>query len=162
PLGIGLGRLLVPVIATASAVADKLIAPPAALAAEPGPLLLAGALGLATAVLAAALPAWRAARVAAAETMRSRGHEAPGGSARVVTLTAAVRADLVVTSVHVTNGYVEAPVSEELAHRLAAVPGVAVAIASRVIDWPHGGRRVALEALDARYFTDASFGRWPL
>src|SRR5439155_2325177 len=52
--------------------------------------------------------------------------------------------------------------SEELARRLAAVPGVAVAIASRVIDWPHGGRRVALEALDARYFTDASFGRWPL
>src|SRR6266478_1253875 len=271
PLGIGLARLLVPVIATASAVADKLVAPPAALAAEPGPLLLAGALGLATAVLAAALPAWRAARVAAAETMRSRGHEAPGASARVVwvlrgvalaaaggslaalarhpsarsgllatavvavgtalaarpavhgagfllgvgarrvagpvgrfgaasflhnprrtaltvatlgvglgcvvwfwtmaesfrsslvvALTAAVRADLVVTSVHVTNGYVEAPVSEELAHRLAAVPGVAVAIASRVIDWPHGGRRVALEALDARYFTDASFGRWPL
>jgi len=271
PLGIGLGRLLVPVIATASAVADKLIAPPAVLAAEPGPLLLAGVLGLATAVLAAALPAWRAARVAAAETMRSRGHEAPGASARVVwvlrgvalaaaggslaalarhpsarsgllatavvavgtalaarpavhgagfllgvgarriagpvgrfgaasflhnprrtaltvatlgvglgcvvwfwtmaesfrsslvvALTAAVRADLVVTSVHVTNGYVEAPVSEELARRLAAVPGVAVAIASRVIDWPHGGRRVALEALDARYFTDASFGRWPL
>jgi len=83
-------------------------------------------------------------------------------SSLVVALTAAVRADLVVTSVHVTNGYVEAPVSEELARRLAAVPGVAVAIASRVIDWPHGGRRVALEALDARYFTDASFGRWPL
>src|SRR2546422_374476 len=83
-------------------------------------------------------------------------------SSLVVALTAAVRADLVVTSVHVTNGYVEAPVSEELARRLAAVPGVAVAIASRVIDWPHGGRRVALEALDARYFTDASFGRWTL
>src|SRR2546426_975077 len=78
PLGIGLGRLLVPVIATASAVADKLVAPPAVLAAKPGPLLLAGVLGLATAVLAAALPAWRAARVAAVETMRSRGHEAPG------------------------------------------------------------------------------------
>src|SRR6266705_683499 len=68
PLGIGLARLLVPVIAIASAVADKLVAPPAALVAEPGPLLLAGALGLATAVLAAALPAWRAARGAAAET----------------------------------------------------------------------------------------------
>src|SRR6266481_89697 len=259
PLGIGLGRLLVPVIATASAVADKLVAPPAALAAEPGPLLLAGVLGLVTAVLAAALPAWRVARVAAAETMRSRGHEAPGASARVVwvlrgvalaaaggslvalarhpsarsgllatavvavgtalaarpavhgagfllgvgarrvagpvgrfgaasflhnprrtaltvatlgvglgcvvwfwtmaesfrsslvvALTAAVRADLVVTSVHVTNGYVEAPVSEELARRLAAVPGVAVAIASRVIDWPHGGRRVGELPLELR------------
>src|SRR5213593_4611290 len=271
PLGLGLGRLLVPVIVTASAVADKLVAPPAVLAAEPGPLLLAGVLGLATAVLAAALPAWRAARVAAAETMRSRGHEAPGASARVVwvlrgvalaaaggslaalarhpsarsgllatavvavgtalaarpavhgagfllgvgarriagpvgrfgaasflhnprrtaltvatlgvglgcmvwfwtmaesfrsslvvALTAAVRADLVVTSVHVTNGYVEAPVSEELARRLAAVPGVAAVVASRVVYWPHDGRRVAIEALDARYFADAGFGRWPL
>src|SRR5881296_2378913 len=195
PLGLGLGRLLVPVIATASAVAQKLVAPPATLAPEPGPLLLA-----------AALPAWRAARVALAETMRSRGKEAPGASPRVLwvlrgvalataggslaalaavqvagfllgagarrvagpvgrfgaasllhnprrtaltvatlgvglgcvvwfwtmaesfrsslvtALTAAVRADLVVTSVHVTNGYVEAPVSEELASQLAAVP----------------------------------------
>src|SRR5213592_2518054 len=271
PLGIGLARLLVPVIATASAVADKLVAPPVALAAEPGPLLLAGALGLVTAVLAAALPAWRAARVAAVETMRSRGHEAPGASARVVwvlrgvalaaaggslaaltrhpsarsgllatavvavgtalaarpavhgagfllgvgarrvagpvgrfgaasflhnprrtaltvatlgvglgcvvwfwtmaesfrsslvgALTAAVRADLVVTSVHVTNGYVEAPVSEELASQLAAVPGVAAVVASRVVCWPHHGRRVAIEALDARYFADPGFGRWPL
>src|SRR5437899_6226447 len=84
PLGIGLGRLLVPVIATASAVADTLVAPPAVLVAEPGPLLLAGALGLVTAVLAAALPAWRAARVAAAETMRTRGPEAPRAGARVV------------------------------------------------------------------------------
>src|SRR5438309_2121225 len=257
PLGIGLARLLVPVIATASAVADKLVAPPAVLAAEPGPLLLAGVLGLATAVLAAALPAWRAARVGAAAAVRRRGHEAPGASARVVwvlrgvalaaaggslaalarhpsarsgllatavvavgtalaarpavhgagfllgvgarriagpvgrfgaasflhnprrtaltvatlgvglgcvvwfwtmaesfrsslvvALTAAVRADLVVTSVHVTNGYVEAPVSEELARRLAAVPGVAAVVASRVVYWPHDGRSVALEALD--------------
>src|SRR5437899_7084737 len=84
PLGIGLGRLLVPVLATARPVADQLVAPPAVLAAEPGPLLLAGVLGLATAVLAAALPAWRAARVAAAETMRTRGPEAPRAGARVV------------------------------------------------------------------------------
>src|SRR5213592_656015 len=83
PLGLGLGRLLVPVIATASAVANKLVAPPAALAPEPGVLLVAGALGLVTAVLAAVLPAWRAARVAVAETMRSRGSESPGGGGRV-------------------------------------------------------------------------------
>src|SRR5213593_3575725 len=82
PLGLGLGRLLVPVIATASAVANKLVAPPAALAPEPGALLVAGALGLVTAVLAAVLPAWRAGRVAVAETMRSRGSESPGGGGR--------------------------------------------------------------------------------
>src|SRR5436190_370176 len=84
PFGLGLGRLLVPVIATASAVANKLVAPPAALAPEPGVLLVAGALGLVTAVLAAVLPAWRSARVAVAETMRSRGSESPGGGGRVL------------------------------------------------------------------------------
>ena len=271
PFGLGLGRLLVPVIATASAVANKLVAPPAALAPEPGVLLVAGALGLVTAVLAAVLPAWRAARVAVAETMRSRGSESPGGGGRVLwvlrglalaavgaglaaqarhpsaasgllatalvaagtalaarpavhaasfllgagsrrlagpvgrlaaasllhnprrtaltvatlgvglgcvvwfwtmaesfrtslvdALSAAVRADLVVTSAHVTSGYVEAPVSEEVAARLAAVPGVAAVIGSRVVDWPHDGRRIAIEAVDARYFADAGLGRWPL
>src|SRR6266404_5379207 len=50
---------------------------------EPGVLLVAGALGLVTAVLAAVLPAWRAARVAVVETMRSRGSESPGGGGRV-------------------------------------------------------------------------------
>src|SRR5262249_45038208 len=58
--------------------------------------------------------------------------------------------------------YVEAPVSEDLATRLASVPGVAAVVGSRVIDWPLDGRRVAIEALDARYFTDSHFGRWPL
>src|SRR5262249_30969427 len=271
PLGIALGRGLVPVIATASAVADRLVVPPAAIAADPGGLLLAGALGLVTAVLAAALPAWRAAPGAAGKTMVSRGCEAPGAGARIVwagralallatggglasltrypsagtglaatvlvaagtalaarptialadvvlrtvvqrmvgpvgrfaaagllrhprraaltvatlgvglgcvvwfwtmaqsfrgslvdVLTAGVRADLIVISVHVTNGYVEAPLSDELARRVAAVPGVATVAASRVVDWPHEGRRIAIEALDARYFTDPSFGRWPL
>src|SRR5438552_3920386 len=247
-VGLGLGRLLGPGSATASAVANKLVAPPAALAPEPGVLLVAGALGLVTAVLAAVLPAWRAARVAVAETMRSRGSESPGGGGRVLwvlrglalaavgaglaaqarhpsaacgllatalvaagtalaarpavhaasfllgagsrrlagpvgrlaaasllhnprrtaltvatlgvglgcvvwfwtmaqsfrtslvdALSAAVRADLVVTSAHVTSGYVEAPVSEEVAARLAAVPGVAAVIGSRVVDWPHDG-----------------------
>src|SRR5436190_1739926 len=229
------------------------------------------ALGLLTAGLAAVLPAWRAARVAVAETMRSRGSESPGvggrapwvlrgvalaavgaglaaqarhpsaacgllatalvaagaalaarpavhaagflldaGSRRLAgpvgrlaaasllhnprrtaltvatlgvglgcvvwfwtmaesfrtslvdALSAAVRADLVVTSAHVTSGYVEAPVSEEVAARLAAVPGVAAVIGSRVVDWPHDGRRIAIEAVDARYFADAGLGRWPL
>jgi len=267
PLGIGLGRLLLPVIATTSALALKLIVPEGRPAAEWPTLALAGAFGLGTAVLAAALPAWRAAGGALAETMGSRGQERPGtggraawavrgavlgaialalgvqaahpgllgtalaalatalaarpavhaagfllaaGSRRfagpagrlaaasllhnprrtaltvatlgvglgcvvwfwtmaqsfrdslVTVLTVAVRADLVVSSTHVTNGYVEAPLGEEVVTRLTAQPGVAAAIGSRVIDWPHAGRRVAIEALDARYFASAEFGRWPL
>src|SRR5262245_8279062 len=271
PLGALLGRLLVPTIATASAVANKLVAPPATFGLDPATLVLAGVLGLATAVLAAVAPASRAAGVSLADKIRSRGREAPEqepavrwaargvvlgavavafvvaarhatvASALVATalgaigtaltarpavqvggnllafvarrvagpvgrfgaasflhrprrtaltvatlavglgcvvwfrtmaqsfrtslvgaLTAAVRADLVVTSVHVTNGYVEAPVSDELATRLAAVPGVDAVVASRVLDWPHHGRRIAIEAFDSRYFSDPSFGRWPL
>jgi putative ABC transport system permease protein len=271
PFGIALGRLLVPMIATASAVANKLVAPPATLVPEPGTLAGAGALGVATALLAAVLPAWRAAHVAIVDTVRSRGSEAPGGSERALrglriaalavvggglveltrhpsaasgllatalvaagvalvsrpavqaagrvvgavarriagpigrfgvaslqrnprrtaltvatlavglgcvvwfwtmaesfrtslmrTLTAAVRVDLVATSTHVTSGYVEAPVDDELASRLAAEPGVAAVVASRVLDWPLDGRRIAVEAVDARYFVDSGFGRWPL
>src|SRR5438128_5406627 len=82
PCGPGLGRLRVPAISPATAATHNAAAPPAALAPEPGVLLVAGALGLVTAVLAAVLPAWRAARVAVAETMRSRGSESPGGGGR--------------------------------------------------------------------------------
>src|SRR5206468_10386652 len=91
PLGLVLGRLLVPVIASATAVADKLVAPPAGVGLEPGYLLLPAGLGLATAVLAATLPAWRAARVAVVDTMRSRGREAPAPRRRwaLTTLTLA-------------------------------------------------------------------------
>src|SRR5439155_98790 len=56
----------------------------AGLRAGPGPPPLAGVVGVAAAGLAAAVPAWGAARGAGAEAMRSRGHEAPGASARVV------------------------------------------------------------------------------
>jgi putative ABC transport system permease protein len=271
PVGVLLGRALVPVIATTSALACKLVAPAAALVVEPVTLAGAAGLGLMTALLAGALPAWRAARAAAAETLRSRGLDQPGasgrahclvrlaalaaiglaivtqarrpsaGSALVATalvaigtalaarpalgatgtllvegsrrlagptgrlaaesflhnprraaltvatlgvglgcvvwfwtlaqsfrsslvdaLTAGIRADLVVTSVHVTHGYVEAPVSEELVGVLAAAPGVSAVVGSRVVDWPHRGRRIAVEALDGRYFVTPELGRWPL
>ncbi|TMA71762.1 MAG: FtsX-like permease family protein, partial [Deltaproteobacteria bacterium] len=80
PLGIGLGRLLLPVIATTATLAYNLVAPRAELAVHPSSLALATALGLGSPVLAAALPAWRASRVALAATIRSRGVEQPGGS----------------------------------------------------------------------------------
>src|SRR6266516_3812438 len=195
PLGLGLGRLLVPVIATASAVANKLVAPPAAQARHPSAAcgLLATALVAAGTALAAR-PAVHAAsfllgagsrrlagpvgRLAAASLLHNPRRTALAvglgcvvwfwtmaqsfRTSLVDALSAAVRADLVVTSAHVTSGYVEAPVSEEVAARLAAVPGVAAVIGSRVVDWPPDGRRIAIEAFDARYFADAGLGRWPL
>jgi putative ABC transport system permease protein len=270
PLGIGIGRLVVPAIATTAALAHKLVLPEASYTVSPASLVLAAVLGLAASVLAAALPARRAARTALAETIRTRGTEAPGteragllpfavaislalvtlvverathapaagltatallaigialaarplltvagpmlatasrrlggpigwfasmsllrnprrtaltmgtvgvGLGCVVwlwtittsfqyslaaTLTAAVRADLVVSSTHIDSGYVEAPLDEAVAHQLAALPGVTVAVGSRVIDWPYRRHRIAVEAIDAVYFRRPELGQWPL
>jgi putative ABC transport system permease protein len=271
PGGIAVGRLILPVIATTASLAYKRVVPQAELGVSPISLLLAGGLGIGAAVLAAALPAWRVARVALAETVKSRGVEQPvlrgramsllrgavlaaialvvaaqhvapsaasglaatgliavaialaarwvvsgtaaalGAACRrlggpvgrfasgnlsrnprraaltvgtvgvglgcvvwfwtlaasfegsvVTTLTAAVRADLVVSSSHVTSGYVEAPVDEEVMAAIETLPGVGAVVGSRVIDWPHNRRRIAIEAIDPVYFTRPDFGRWPL
>jgi putative ABC transport system permease protein len=78
------------------------------------------------------------------------------------TLSAAIRADLVLVSAHAAAGWVEAPVSEALLAEASALPGVAAVVGSRVIDWPHAGRRIAIEGIDGHYFTDPRLGRWPL
>lgn len=75
PLGIALGRFLLPVIATTTAMSSRLVAPQAGLIVRPVSLLVAVLLGFTTAILAAARPAWRATRVSIAETIRSRGTE---------------------------------------------------------------------------------------
>jgi len=75
PLGTAVGRLLLPVVAATTALNFKLVAPEAELTITLPSLLLAAALGLAAAVLAALLPAWRAARVSIAESVRGRGLE---------------------------------------------------------------------------------------
>jgi putative ABC transport system permease protein len=77
PLGVALGRLLLPAIATATALNFKLVAPSASLGVRASSLALAAALGFATAFLAAALPAARAARISIADTIRRRGVEQP-------------------------------------------------------------------------------------
>ena len=75
PLGVGLGWLLLPAIARTAALNYKLVAGDTEFAVRPSSLVLAAALGLGAALLAAALPAWRAARVPPAETVRRRGVE---------------------------------------------------------------------------------------
>lgn len=73
PLGIAIGRLLVPVIATTTALNYKLIAPEMGLRLAPSSIVLATIVGLGASLLAAALPAWRAARLAVVELIRARG-----------------------------------------------------------------------------------------
>lgn len=86
PCGVGLGRLLLPVIATTTALSAKLIAPDAQLSIHVSSVLLAACLGIGAALLAAILPAWRAAHVAIAETIRNRGSEQPESSPRRIWL----------------------------------------------------------------------------
>jgi putative ABC transport system permease protein len=78
PLGIALARVLLPMITTAAALNSKVATPSAQLAVHTASLALAAGLGLSAALLAAALPAWRATRLGMAQTMRGRGVEQQG------------------------------------------------------------------------------------
>jgi putative ABC transport system permease protein len=82
PLGIGIGYLLLPVIATTTALSLKLVAPDPTLSVSGWSLVVATVLGLSTPLLAAALPAWRAARVDIVETLRGRGRDSSASDTR--------------------------------------------------------------------------------
>ena len=72
------------------------------------------------------------------------------------------RADLVVGSLLVGSGYVEAPVDETLVDELAGIPGVAAVVGEQVSDWQYADGPIAINAFDARFFADPLFERWPL
>jgi putative ABC transport system permease protein len=72
PAGVGLGYLLLPVIATTTAIGAKLPLTDVALSVRPVSIVLAVAMGLSAVVLAAVLPARRAAAVPVVDTLRDR------------------------------------------------------------------------------------------
>lgn len=80
PLGTALAHFLLPVIATTTALNSKMVAPTAELSLRGWSLPVAVTTGLIASLLAAARPAWRAAQVRVADTLRGRGAEMPGGS----------------------------------------------------------------------------------
>ena len=86
PLGIALGRLLLPVIATTTALTYKLGPPEARLSVGAPSLVLAAALGLGAALLAAMLPAWRASRLSPRDALLADGVERPGMGVRAMWL----------------------------------------------------------------------------
>lgn len=93
PLGLALGRLTLPIIATTTALNYKIVAPEAELTIEPYSILLATAMGMLAALLAAGVPAWRAAHGSLAGLIRSRGTEVTGSDTAGLTRTRwAVRA----------------------------------------------------------------------
>src|SRR5207249_1671840 len=90
PLGIGLGRLILPVIATTTALTYRLAAPDARLTLSTPSLALAALLGVGTALLAAVLPAWRATALGVRATLLGRGVEQPGAGLRALWLSRAL------------------------------------------------------------------------
>ncbi len=123
PLGIGLARVLLPFIATTTALNSKLLPPNAELVLGGRSLLLAIALGLLTSLLAAARPASRAACVQIAETLRGRGIGTGETSARRAWVARSVV--LVGTAVAMVAQLVTA----EPGWGLAATVGILVAVA---------------------------------
>ena len=82
PLGALAARLMLPLIATTTALSAKLIAPAAEVEAPASSVLLAAGTGLLAVLAAAALPAWRAARVPIVRTLQGRRAEVRPGSNR--------------------------------------------------------------------------------
>src|SRR5439155_1718471 len=72
------------------------------------------------------------------------------------------RADLVVGSVRISGGYVEAPLDEGVLREIEQVPGVAVVVVEHSSDWHYAGGPIAINAVDTRFFLDPRFERWPL
>jgi putative ABC transport system permease protein len=72
PAGIGLGRLMLPIIATTTALSSKLIVANVEATVQWRSVLLAASVGVGAVFLAALLPAWRAARVPVVDSLRAR------------------------------------------------------------------------------------------
>jgi putative ABC transport system permease protein len=82
-LGMALARVLLPVIATSTALNFNLIAPQARLVSSVSSMVLAAALGICATLLAAWLPAARAVRMGVAMTIRGRWKESHGRDQRI-------------------------------------------------------------------------------
>lgn len=80
PLGTALAHVLLPAIATTTALNSKMVAPTSELSLQGWSLPVAVVTGLLASLLAAARPAWRAAQVRVVDTLRGRGTEIPSRS----------------------------------------------------------------------------------
>src|SRR5438876_1055029 len=154
--GVGLARLMLPVLATTTALASKLTVPSARFVVGWRSLAALGrsprrtALTVATLGVGLVVVTWL--WVVANSVEQSVIHVMPG----------IFRADLVVSSVRIAGGYVEAPLDEGVLRELEQVPGVAVVVGEHSSDWHYAGGPIAIHAVDARFFLDSRFERWPL
>jgi putative ABC transport system permease protein len=73
-----------------------------------------------------------------------------------------MRADLVVSSAHIGEGAIEAPIDDAIGDALRRVDGVAAVVGVRLASADFRGEQVVLDAFDPSYFLTPSFGEWPL
>jgi len=80
----------------------------------------------------------------------------------VAQLGARFQAQLVVNSAFVSQGWMAAPLSEDVVAELAARPDVAQVVAQHLRDVQYDGSRVSLFSYDPSCFRDPRVCRWPL
>src|SRR5437867_1744926 len=186
--GVGLARLMLPVLATTTALASKLTVPSARFTVGWGSLATAA---FAARPLAEVLrSAWLREQIASASPTLRLAVAALGRNPRRTALTVATlgigfavvtwlwvlansveqsvihvmpgifRADLVVGSVRISGGYVEAPLDESVIREIEQTPGVALVVGEHSIDWHYADGPIAINAVDARFFLDPRFEGW--
>jgi putative ABC transport system permease protein len=77
-------------------------------------------------------------------------------------LGARFHADIVVNSAFLSEGWVAAPLREEVVGEVAAIPGVAIVAAQHIRDVDVGSSTASLFSYDAPCFRDTRVCRWPL
>jgi putative ABC transport system permease protein len=70
-------------------------------------------------------------------------------------------ADLIVSSPYRSGAWLAAPLAEEVAAEVAAVPGVARIAVARYVDLEGGGERLTLRAIGREFLEEPRFGGWP-
>ena len=142
PAGVLMGRALLPLVATTMALNFRTVAPPGELAVRPAALAVAAALGLGAALAAALLPAWRAASVDVAETLRGRGADLSGDGGGRGYAAVAVLAPLVFAGVVAQRAFAAPAAGLAASAALVALTGVLARPLVRL-----GGRRATRVAL---------------
>jgi len=80
----------------------------------------------------------------------------------VAQLGARFRADVVVSSAFASDGWVTAPLREEVVDEVRAIPGVTMVAAQHVRDVDVGGTTASIFAYDAACFRETRLCKWPL
>lgn len=80
----------------------------------------------------------------------------------IAELSGRLKADLVVTSSHVSGGWVNAPLADTILEELRELPGVAGVSGQRRSDITHEGREAAVDGYDATAFRDPRLFAWDL